>query len=131
MMIETETDLLTISEAAKLLKISTVTLHRWLKQGRLPAYHLGPRCIRILRSDMAALLTPTRKEEEESMQEEMPIQTELTIRPLGDEQANRIKEFLEQSQSLIDRIRARRHGKPLSPSWRLIRKAREERSKRL
>jgi excisionase family DNA binding protein len=35
-------DLLTLKEAATLLKVSVVTLRRWIKQGRLPAYHVGP-----------------------------------------------------------------------------------------
>ena len=36
-----EHDLLTIAETARALKVSTVTIHRWLKQDRLPSYHLG------------------------------------------------------------------------------------------
>ena len=35
-------ELLTIAEAAKLLKVSPATLHRWLKDRRLRAYHVGP-----------------------------------------------------------------------------------------
>ena len=47
-------DLLTIAEAAKLLKVSTITVHRWLKGGRLPAHHLGPKTVRIRRIDLRA-----------------------------------------------------------------------------
>jgi excisionase family DNA binding protein len=55
-------DLLTLGEAAKLLKVSVVTLRRWIKQGRLPAYHVGPRKVRIKRSDLTKAFTPTHPE---------------------------------------------------------------------
>jgi excisionase family DNA binding protein len=52
-------DLLTLPEAAALLKVSVVTLRRWIKQGRLPAYYVGPRKVRINRSDLSKAFTPT------------------------------------------------------------------------
>ncbi len=52
-------DLLTIPEAAAALKVSPVTIARWLKQGRLPAYRMGPRAVRIRREDLMAVLTPS------------------------------------------------------------------------
>lgn len=54
-----ETDLLTIPEAAEVLKVSAVTVSRYLKQGRLPAFRVGPRAVRIRRGDLDRLLTPT------------------------------------------------------------------------
>ena len=65
------------------------------------------------------------------MTEGTTTQCQITIKPLTDEEVNQLGEFLQQSQTLIDRIKKRRRGKPLSSSWRLIRQAREERSKRL
>ncbi len=61
----------------------------------------------------------------------MEIKTTSDIQPLTDEQLEQMDEFFSRSQVLIDSIRERRKGKPLPSSWRLIRKAREERSKRL
>lgn len=52
-------DLLTIPEAAAALKVSPVTISRWLKQGRLPAYRMGPRAVRIRREDLTEVLTPS------------------------------------------------------------------------
>ena len=49
--------------AAKLLKVSRVTVHRWLKQGQLRAYHVGPRAVRINRQDLQRVIVPTRREE--------------------------------------------------------------------
>ncbi|MDP9370239.1 MAG: helix-turn-helix domain-containing protein, partial [Chloroflexota bacterium] len=51
-------DLLTMAEAAEALKVSQVTVARWLKQGRLPSYRLGPRAVRIRRADLASALSP-------------------------------------------------------------------------
>lgn len=52
-------DLLTIPEAAAALKVSPVTIARWLKQGRLTAYRMGPRAVRIRREDLAEVLQPS------------------------------------------------------------------------
>jgi len=54
-----DSDLLTIPEAAAVLKVSPVTISRWLKQGRLPAYRMGPRAVRIRRDDLTDVLKPS------------------------------------------------------------------------
>jgi excisionase family DNA binding protein len=55
-----DVDLLTVPEAAAVLKVSPVTVSRWLRQGRLPAYRLGPRAVRIRRADLQAVFAPAR-----------------------------------------------------------------------
>lgn len=131
MAVDVESEWLTLSEAAKLLRISTVTLHRWIKQGRLPAYHVGPRKVRIRREDLARVFTPTLGAEVSTMKETMPMSSPLTIRPLTDEEAQRGLKALEEAKALRKAILARRKGKPFSSSAPLIRRAREERSKQL
>ncbi len=121
-------DLLTIAEAAELLKVSTVTLHRWLKEGRIPVFRLGPRQLRLRRRDLAKLLVPASREEMEAPVEATSI--EAAIRPLTEEDVQRRLEAIRQSEDLIGRMRARRGGEPVPSSWPLIRRAREERSKR-
>ena len=51
-------DLLTIAEAAEILRVSTVTLSRWRRQGRLPTLKVGPRAVRIRRSDLDLISQP-------------------------------------------------------------------------
>ncbi len=51
-------DLLTIAEAAEILRVSTVTLSRWRRQGRLPTLKVGPRAVRIRRSDLDLIAQP-------------------------------------------------------------------------
>jgi excisionase family DNA binding protein len=118
-------DLLTLTEAATLLKVSVVTLRRWIKQGRLPAYHVGPRKVRINRSDLSKTFTPTNQEEVSAMPERS------TIRPLTDVEVRAGLEALQESRAFIERLQERRKGQPLAPSWPLIRQDREARSKRL
>jgi excisionase family DNA binding protein len=118
-------DLLTLSEAAALLKVSVVTIRRWIKQGRLPAYHVGPRKVRINRSDLSKAFTPTYQKEVSAMLERS------TICPLTDAQVQAGLEALKESEALIERLRERRRGQPLAPSWPVIRQEREARSKRL
>jgi excisionase family DNA binding protein len=60
---EQDNGLLTVKEAAALLKVSTATIKRYLKSGRLPGYQVGPRAIRIRRDDLAQVMHPTQTQE--------------------------------------------------------------------
>lgn len=129
MAVEHELDLVTIAEAAMLLKVSRITLHRWLKQGRLAAYHVGPRAVRIRRSDLAAVMTPIVRQEATRIEGVESVQT--MIRPWTDAEIRQGLEALERSQAHIDAMLASRRGKPLDESWPIIREAREERSRQI
>lgn len=118
-------DLLTLTEAATLLKVSVVTLRRWIKQGRLPAYHVGPRKVRINRSDLSKTFTPTNQEEVNVMPERIPI------RPLTDAEVKEGLAAFKEADAVIEAIRERRGGQPLDSSVPLIRRARETRAKQL
>ena len=126
-----DTDLLTIAEAMHLLKVSRVTVHRWLKSGRLRAYHAGPKAVRIRRGDVDALLTPIEGREMTPVKEAQPIPMQTTIKPLTDADVQRGLAALTASQQRIARLRARRGSVPYAPSWPLIRQEREEREGRL
>ena len=65
------------------------------------------------------------------MMEWPPKLTSLEARPMSDEEAERIDKVLKESRELGKQILARRKGKVLPPSWKLIRQARQERSERL
>ena len=130
-------DLLTTAEAAKLLKVSPVTILRWLKQGRLPAYRLGPRAVRIRRADVQALLRPAfgshvaPESVPTAAYEHDPsvIDHELvaSLKPLTEEEKAEALAAMRAARELQQRILTRRGGRPLPPSWPLIRQAREER----
>ena len=126
-----DNELLTIAEAAKTLKVSTVTIHRWLKQGRLTAYRVGPRAIRIDRAELSRLLTPRNEKEVSPRHEALRAPTDLTITQPTPEQIERRRTAIREAQALRQEMLARRGGTPLPPSWQLIRQARDERDKRL
>lgn len=51
-------DWLTKREAAAWTRCDERTINRYIAAGKLPAYRLGNRSIRIKREDLEALLTP-------------------------------------------------------------------------
>jgi excisionase family DNA binding protein len=119
------TDLLTLPEAAKLLKVSTVTLGRWLKDGRLPAYRVGPRAVRIRRQDLDAMLTPARPQATPAPRKEGSMTIEqfkqyVSIPPTPEELARR--------QAVLARVLEHRKDINIAPltTADLIHRAREE-----
>ncbi len=133
---QTTTEWLSIGEAGRLFKVGRTTLHRWLKQGRLTAYRVGPKAVRLRRADLERLVTPvhTIGEEVTGMTERQPTPMHTapaTIHPLTDEQARQALAAAAAAQAFRARLLAKRGGQPFDASWPLIRAAREERSERL
>jgi excisionase family DNA binding protein len=56
-------DLLTTREVADRARVSTVTVTRWMHDGRLTGIKVGPRTFRYRRSDVEALLAPSDPEQ--------------------------------------------------------------------
>lgn len=80
-------DLLTVREAAQLLRVGPETIRRRIRDGSLPACHLGTRAIRIRSKDLQGLAAP------------VPVAEPLEARiaqliaeapPLTDDQCSRI-----------------------------------------
>ncbi|BBY48383.1 hypothetical protein MARA_18510 [Mycolicibacterium arabiense] len=49
----------TPSAAAKFFRVHPNTVRRWIAEGRLPAYRVGPRRLLIDLADVEALIVPT------------------------------------------------------------------------
>jgi len=49
---------ISVTEAAKYLGVTTLTIRNMLLDGRLQGWNLGPRVLRIRLSDLKAALTP-------------------------------------------------------------------------
>jgi hypothetical protein len=69
--------------------------------------------------------------EANTVTEDRSNQPQIQVRPLTDEEVERMGEFLKKAKALREKIRTRRKGKPLPSSWKLIRDEREKRSKRI
>ncbi len=51
-MVELKDDLLTVPEAAGILKVRPYTIYRWIAQGRLPAVRYSRRVLRVRRREL-------------------------------------------------------------------------------
>jgi excisionase family DNA binding protein len=49
---------MTQKQAAEKIKVTVATVRSMIDRGELPAYRLGPRVVRIRRSDLDSVLTP-------------------------------------------------------------------------
>jgi len=58
MTISTDHELLTVTEAAERLRVTTRFIRMLIAEGRLPALRLGRRLIRLRRDDVDDLLRP-------------------------------------------------------------------------
>jgi len=136
-----ESEWLTKAEAAETLKVSQITVSRWIKQGRLAASRVGPRAIRIRRSDLDAVVTPLR-DAGEAMRDAGPppshqpvwvqqLNPELIATlgpPMTAEEKERALEALEIARVHREQAAAERGGVPFPPSWPLMRQSLEERT---
>jgi excisionase family DNA binding protein len=53
-------DSLSVAEAAARLKVHKSTIWRWIDSGRLHAYRIGERRVRLKKADIEGLITPAR-----------------------------------------------------------------------
>ncbi len=123
-MIRDETEYCTVAEAARLLRVSAPTVWRWVDSGRLPAYRMGSRVIRIRRSDLDRVVRPLREIE----MKERPMNVTF---PRAMPEPVSVDQLMEGLGALQKRILTRRRGKLLPPSIPDIQRAREERTARL
>ncbi|HUZ03270.1 MAG TPA: helix-turn-helix domain-containing protein [Thermomicrobiaceae bacterium] len=115
-------ELLTIKEAAARLKVSTMTLSRWIKAGRLTKYRLGARAVRLRRSEVEALHSP------DEMEFEPAFDDDLDIPPLTPEEVDRQLAAMERANAVRERILNAHGGKPFPSSAELINEERDARS---
>jgi excisionase family DNA binding protein len=124
---------LTAPQAARLLKVSTMTVWRWIKAGKLPAVRVGERSVRLKRADLNGVIRPAREGTAVSATpERRPLPVLSGPRgPLSDAEIERALVALAEARAFAGALRQRRGGRPLTPSADVIREAREERSRRL
>lgn len=136
----TETDLLTLDEAAEILRITPAAVSRFIERGIIPGYPVGPDAVRVRSADFDVLFDPevvdTLDPEDIPIPHPRPyvpnpahINHELlaSIKPWTDEEREEALAALEAASELRERIRAENGGKPLPSSWPIIRQARDER----
>lgn len=120
---------LTVAEAANLVRVSPSTIRRWIREGNLPAYRLGPRRVGLKRDDLSSLIMPVRLVSEPVHDESGPKR--IKHRKLTPEEVQRGLEALERAQRHAKEMLARRNGVPFSDSVEIIHAMREERDRQL
>ena len=120
---ELEDEFYTIPEAARALRVSVSTVWRWIDSGKLAAYRVGQRRIRIRRADLAAVVKPFHEGREDRAGKE-----QIEVFKMSPTEAENQTALIKKAQALQERIMARRGGEPLPSSWPEISQAREERS---
>ncbi|HEY7030502.1 MAG TPA: helix-turn-helix domain-containing protein [Thermomicrobiales bacterium] len=133
MALRIDTEFLTVAEAAKALRVDRSTVRRWIANGDLPAYRVGPRRVRIKRDDLAQVVRPTTAATSPSPRLGMHYaesDDELRL-PLTEEERDRALAALEAGNRIREDLLRQRGGVPFSPSWELINEARDERTEQL
>ena len=115
--------MVSVREAAKILRVSESTVWRWINEGLLRSFRLGPKRIWLRRADLGEMAVPGRTHGRPSDDE---IRRHLS--PIAPE-AHKMtrKEFAAHSAKLLAEVaELRRQGKPLWNSADAINDAREE-----
>jgi excisionase family DNA binding protein len=127
----------TVAQAAQRLRVHRTTILRWIDAGRLRAYRVGPKAVRILERDLEAVVTPANETREEvtrakgQQNARGTVLTEAPTRRLTEDEIERGLAALADARAFRAQLLAERGGEPLPSSAALIRGEREERSRRL
>ena len=120
---------LTVAEAAALMRVAPSTIRRWIREGDLPAYRLGPRRVGLRRDDLVSLITPAHKGMDRVSN--MRGDEHPPIRTLTPEERQRGLEVMAEIKKAREADLARRGGKLYPPSWEILAELRDERTRQL
>jgi excisionase family DNA binding protein len=118
--------LLSASQAAHLLNVHISTIRRWIANGKLPAYRIGDKGVRVRYEDVIRLITPLGSRSEQGGRAKQAV--EFTPRRLTLQEQKRALAAIDAAEKLEAEIRAQNQGKPLPDSASLIRSERERRT---
>jgi excisionase family DNA binding protein len=122
-------DLLTVAEAATLLRVAPSTVRRWIREGDVPAQRIGRRRVALRRGDLASLITPARAATE--TKDYVIVDEPVIGRRLTPEEIQRGLEAMDRAEQRAKEIQARRGGKLFPPAWITINEQRDERTRQL
>ena len=114
----------TVAKAAELLKVSTSTLWRWIRDGDISAYRFGHRRVLIKQMDLDRLITPARGKKGGAMRE-LEKERERLSRPLTEAEKQQALAALESARRFKAELLASRGGEPFSDSVEIMRQMRD------
>lgn len=132
MSVAQERDYLTVAQAAALLQVDSSTIRRWIDQGRLPAYRVGDRHLRLRRADVDRLVVPAPGGSGEDTGSSLEALRRDLMTPLTPEERRHALAAMDAAEELARQIAARYGGEPFTPpSEDIINEMREERTREL
>lgn len=121
--LSTPDQLLTASQAARLLDVHISTIRRWIGKGKLPAYRVGDKGVRIRYDDVLSLLSPLNLEKGGPMAQPERIRERLLTK---EEQQRGLKALRE-----LEELDKQQGDELLPDSTDLIYQMRDERTSEL
>jgi excisionase family DNA binding protein len=115
-------DLVTVPEAARLLRVSTSTVRRLIDRGQLPSYRVGQRSVRLNRRELGRALAPVAPSR--------PVVLPPPRKPTREESEAWL-EALDKAREFRERLLESRGGVPFPDSVDLINAGREERTRQI
>jgi excisionase family DNA binding protein len=83
--LESNPDFVSVEVAAASRSVCTKTIRNWIKSGKLPAYEMGPKLIRISVLDLKAFAKPARQDNWASLNADRSAMTESARKKLSDQ----------------------------------------------
>lgn len=123
-----ESDYLTVAQAAAMLQVDQSTIRRWLDQGRLPAYRVGARHLRLKRADVDRLVVPAPRGSDEAADSPLEALRRELMMPLTPEERRRGLKILEEAKRKQAELVARWGGSAEPSSAELLHEMRDERT---
>lgn len=124
----TSDQLVPIAQAAQLLAVHTSTIRRWIREGKLPAYRVGDKGVRVRYGDVMRLSTPLSAAVQDKGRH-VDNEAGFTGR-LTEEEQLRALEAVASARKLREEFRAR-YGTMTPEAWELLNESRDERTSNL
>ena len=120
-------DLLSVREAARLVRVSESTVWRWINEGVVPSHRVGRKRVYLKRAELTPLLRPARTKGGDMSQRE---REKLNLSPLNPDRPPDV-DPVAQARALHANWRAEHGGKTMPEAWEDINEARDQRTREL
>ena len=97
--IESNPDYVSVEAAAASRSVCTKTIRNWIKSGKLPAYEMGPKLIRISVVDLKAFAKPARQDNWASLNADRSAMTESARKKLSEKGRPDVKKSYGESET--------------------------------
>ena len=121
-------DLVSVKDAARLLRVSESTIWRWINEDLLPSYRVGRKRVYLKRAELTPLLRPARAKGGDMAEQE---RERLHLFPMNPQRRPGV-DPVKQALVLQAKLRAKYGDQRRGPeAWQDINEMREERSREL